>query len=45
MYPIGSESNFTARCTGDSTVLAKYSQRNQRVADCLSSYRDGTKET
>tara|TARA_Y100000996_G_scaffold400285_1_gene370122 strand:- start:1307 stop:2119 length:813 start_codon:yes stop_codon:yes gene_type:complete len=29
----------------DSTMLAEYSQRDQRVAVCLSSYRDGKKET
>ena len=40
-----SESDFMARCTGDSTMLAEYSQRDQRVAVCLSSYRDGKKET
>jgi HK97 family phage prohead protease len=39
-----SESDFMARCTGDSTMLAEYSQRDQRVAVCLSSYRDGGKE-
>ena len=39
-----SESDFMARCTGDSTMLAEYSQRNQRVAVCLSSYREGGKE-
>ena len=39
-----SESNFMARCTGDTTMLAEYSQRDQRVAVCLSSYRDGGKE-
>ncbi len=39
-----SESDFMARCTGDSTMLAEYSQRDQRVAVCLSSYREGGKE-
>lgn len=39
-----SESDFMARCTGDSTMLVEYSQRNQRVAVCLSSYREGGKE-
>jgi len=39
-----SESDFMARCTGDTTMLAEYSQRDQRVAVCLSSYRDGGKE-
>jgi HK97 family phage prohead protease len=39
-----SESDFMAGCTGDSTMLAEYSQRDQRVAVCLSSYRDGGKE-
>lgn len=39
-----SESDFMARCTGDNTMLAEYSQRDQRVAVCLSSYRDGGKE-
>tara|TARA_Y100000114_G_scaffold60362_1_gene55374 strand:+ start:1149 stop:2003 length:855 start_codon:yes stop_codon:yes gene_type:complete len=39
------ESDFMARCMDDSTMLAEYSQRDQRVAVCLSSYRDGKKET
>jgi hypothetical protein len=39
------ESDFMARCVDDSTMLAEYSQRDQRVAVCLSSYRDGKKET
>ena len=39
-----SESDFMARCTGDSSMLAEYSQRNQPVAVCLSSYRVGGKE-
>jgi HK97 family phage prohead protease len=39
-----SESDFIARCTGDTAMLAEYSQRDQRVAVCLSSYRDGGKE-
>ena len=39
-----SESDFMARCIGDTTMLAEYSQRDQRVAVCLSSYRDGGKE-
>ena len=45
--PIGgeTESEFMARCMDDRTMLAEYSQRDQRVAVCLSSYRDGKKET
>ena len=39
------ESDFMARCMDDRTMLAEYSQRDQRVAVCLSSYRDGKKET
>lgn len=39
------EKNFMARCMDDRTMLAEYSQRDQRVAVCLSSYRDGKKET
>ena len=39
------ESDFMARCMDDSTMLAEYSQRDQRVAVCLSSYRGGKKET
>ncbi len=44
--PIGgeAEADFMARCMEDSTMLAEYSQRDQRVAVCLSSYRDGGKE-
>ena len=38
------ESDFMARCMEDNTMLAEYSQRDQRVAVCLSSYRDGGKE-
>ena len=39
------ESDFMARCMDDSAMLAESSQRDQRVAVCLSSYRDGKKET
>ena len=40
-----SETDFMARCMDDRTMLDEYSQRDQRVAVCLSSYRDGKKET
>jgi len=40
-----SETDFMARCMEDSTMLSEYSQRDQRVAVCLSSYRDGKEET
>ena len=39
------ESDFMARCMDDRTMLDEYSQRDQRVAVCLSSYRGGKKET
>ncbi len=39
------ESDFMARCMDDRTMLSEYSQRDQRVAVCLSSYREGKKET
>ena len=40
-----SETDFMARCMDSSTMRNEYSQRDQRVAVCLSSYRDGKKET
>ena len=40
-----SETDFMARCMDNSTMRTEYSQRDQRVAVCLSSYRDGKKET
>ena len=39
-----SESDFMSRCMEDNTMQAEYSQRNQRVAVCLSSFRDGGKK-
>ena len=39
------ESDFMARCMDDRTMRTEYSQRDQRVAVCLSSYRGGKKET
>jgi HK97 family phage prohead protease len=40
-----SETDFMARCMDDRTMLAEYSQRDQRVAVCLTSYRDGKEES
>lgn len=38
-----SESDFMERCTSDATMGAEYPDQDQRVAVCLSSYRDGGK--
>ena len=40
-----SESDFMERCMDNGTMQAEYSQRDQRVAVCLSSFRDGNKGT
>jgi len=40
-----SETDFMARCMEDRTMLTEYSQRDQRVAVCLTSYRDGKEES
>ncbi len=40
-----SESDFMERCMDNGTMQAEYSQRDQRVAVCLSSFRDGRKGT
>ena len=41
-----SESDFMERCMDSDTMQAEYTQRDQRVAVCLSSFRDsGKKET
>ena len=39
-----SESDFMSRCMEDTTMQAEYSQRDQRVAVCLSSFREGGKK-
>ena len=39
-----SESDFMERCMGSDTMLAEYPKRGQRVAVCLSSFRDGGKK-
>ncbi len=39
-----SESDFMSRCMEDNTMQAEYSQRDQRVAVCLSSFREGGKK-
>ena len=39
-----SESDFMSRCMEDTTLQAEYSQRDQRVAVCLSSFREGGKK-
>ena len=39
-----SESDFMSRCMEDTTMQAEYSQRDQRVAVCLSSFREGRKK-
>ena len=39
-----SESDFMERCVVNDTMQAEYLQRDQRVAVCLSSYRDGGKK-
>ena len=38
-----SESDFMGRCMDNSTMLAEYPTNDQRVAVCLSAYRDGSK--
>lgn len=40
-----SESDFMERCMDSDTMQAEYSRRDQRVAVCLSSFRDGNKGT
>ena len=39
-----SESDFMSRCMEDNSMQAEYSQRDQRVAVCLSSFREGGKK-
>ncbi len=39
-----SESDFMERCMGNDTMRAEYGKRGQRVAVCLSSFRDGGKK-
>ena len=39
-----SEKDFMKRCMGSATMRAEYSQRDQRVAVCLSSFRGGGKK-
>ena len=39
-----SESDFMSSCMEDTTMQAEYSQRDQRVAVCLSSFREGGKK-
>ena len=38
------ESGFMERCMGIDTMRSEYPQRDQRVAVCLSSFRDKQKE-
>lgn len=39
-----SEEDFMSRCMGSDTMQAEYADQDQRVAVCLSSFRDGKKE-
>ena len=39
-----SEEDFMGRCMTDSTMLSEYSDREQRVAVCLDSFKNPKKE-